>query len=165
MFTLAISYLTKFNLPRFMDLTFQVLVDYGSLQNRVLLSPPDTSPTGRCFHFDSASSFLLELFLHSSLVTYWAPPYMGSSSFSVISFCLFILFTWLAPYSNIWSSLLAQMVKNLPAVQESQFRSLDWEDPLEKGMATCSSIIAWRIPWAEEPGGLQSMGSWGVGHH
>ena len=52
------------------------------------------------------------------------------------------------------ASLLAQMVKNLPAM-----RSLDWEDPLEKGMATHSSILAWKSPWAEEPGGLQSMGS------
>ena len=50
--------------------------------------------------------------------------------------------------------LLAQMVKNLPAM-----RSLDWDDPLEKGMATHSSILAWKIPWAEETGGLQSMGS------
>ena len=51
------------------------------------------------------------------------------------------------------------MVKNLPAVQETQVRSLGWEDPLEMGMATHSSILAWRIPWTEEPGGLQSMGS------
>ena len=50
--------------------------------------------------------------------------------------------------------LLAQMVKNLPAM-----RSLDWDDPLEKGMATHSSILAWKIPWAEETGGLQSIGS------
>ena len=50
-------------------------------------------------------------------------------------------------------------VKNLPAKQESQVRSLGWEDPLEEGMATHSSIRAWRIPWTEEPGGLQSMGS------
>ena len=51
------------------------------------------------------------------------------------------------------------MVKNLPAVQETQVQSLDQEDPLEKGMATHSSVLAWRIPWAEEPGGLQAMGS------
>ena len=51
------------------------------------------------------------------------------------------------------------MVKNLPAVQETQVRSLDWEDPLEKGIATCSSILTWKIPWAEEPIGLQSMES------
>ena len=50
------------------------------------------------------------------------------------------------------------MVKNLPAVLETQVRSLDVEDPLEKGIATHSSILAWRIPWTEEPGGLQSMG-------
>ena len=51
------------------------------------------------------------------------------------------------------------MVKNLPAKQEMQVRSLAWEDPLEKGMATHSGILAWEIPWTEEPDGLQSMGS------
>ena len=56
------------------------------------------------------------------------------------------------------------MVKNLPAMWETGVRSLDWEGPLEKGMATHSGILAWRIPWTEEPGGLQSMGSQGVGH-
>ena len=54
---------------------------------------------------------------------------------------------------------MAQMVKNLPAVQEPQVRSLGWEDPLDKGTATHSSVPAWRIPWTEEPGGLQPMGS------
>ena len=54
---------------------------------------------------------------------------------------------------------MAQMVKNLPAMQEMWVRSLGGEGPLEKGMATHSTILAWRIPWTEEPGGLQSMGS------
>ena len=54
--------------------------------------------------------------------------------------------------------------ENPPAMQETQVRSLGWEDPLEKGTATHSSILAWRIPWTEEPGGLQSIGSQGVGH-
>ena len=54
---------------------------------------------------------------------------------------------------------MAQMVKNLPALQETQVRSLGGEDPLEMGMETHSSILAWRIPWTEEPGGLQSTGS------
>ena len=54
---------------------------------------------------------------------------------------------------------MAQIVKNLSAVQDTQVRSLCWEDPLEKGMATDSSIPAWRILWTEEPGGLQSTGS------
>ena len=53
---------------------------------------------------------------------------------------------------------MAQTVKNLPAMQETQVLALGWEDPLEKGMATHSSILAWEIPWTEEPGGLQLMG-------
>ena len=56
-------------------------------------------------------------------------------------------------------------VKNLPAMQEMQVQSLGWEDPLEEGMATHSSILAWRIPWTEEPGGLQSIGSQRVRHN
>ena len=59
---------------------------------------------------------------------------------------------------------MAQMVKNSPAVQETQVQSLGWEDALEKGMATHSSILAWKIPWTEEPGRLQSIGSQRVGH-
>ena len=56
------------------------------------------------------------------------------------------------------------MLKNPPAMQETQFRSLGGVYPLEKGTATHSSILAWKIPWTEEPGGPQSMGSQGVGH-
>ena len=59
---------------------------------------------------------------------------------------------------GIWASLVAQMVKNLPAMQETWVQSLGWEDPLEKGMATHSSILAWTVPWTEASGGLQSMG-------
>ena len=62
------------------------------------------------------------------------------------------------PIQYSWVSLVAQLVKNLPAIQETWIRSLGWEDPLEKGMATHSSILAWRIPWTEQPGGAQSMG-------
>ena len=62
------------------------------------------------------------------------------------------------------ASLVAQIVKNLPAVQETQVQSLGQEDPREKGMSTHPSILAWRIPWTEEPGLLQSMGSQRVGH-
>ena len=64
-----------------------------------------------------------------------------------------------------WASLVAQIVENLPAVQETQVQSLSQEDPLEKGMATYPSILAWRTPWAEEPGGLQSMESQRVRHN
>ena len=60
---------------------------------------------------------------------------------------------------------MAQMVKNPPAMKETWVQSLDWEDPLEKEMETHSSILAWKIPWTEEPGRLQSMGSQRVGHN
>ena len=63
-----------------------------------------------------------------------------------------------------WTSLVVQTVKNLPATQETWVQSLGWEHPLEKGMATHFSILAWRIPWTEEPGRLQSMGLQRVKH-
>ena len=62
------------------------------------------------------------------------------------------------------NSLVAQMMKNLPAVQETRVQSMGQEDPLEKGMATHASILAWKIPWTEEPGGLQPMGFQRAGH-
>ena len=60
---------------------------------------------------------------------------------------------------------MAQVVKNPPTMQETQVQSLGWEDPLEKELATHPSILAWRIPWAEDPSGLQSMGWQRVGHN
>ena len=68
------------------------------------------------------------------------------------------------PLQYSWASLVTQTVKNPLAMREIWVQSLGWEDPLEKGMATHSSILAWRIPRTEEPGGLQSMGSQRVGH-
>ena len=65
---------------------------------------------------------------------------------------------------DLRASLVAEKVKHLPAMQETWVRSLDQEDPLEKEMATHSSILAWKIPWTEKPGRLQSMGSQRVGH-
>ena len=58
----------------------------------------------------------------------------------------------------LWASLVAQRVKNLPAKQETSVQFLAWENPLEKGMATHSSVLAWEIPWTEEPSGLWSLG-------
>jgi len=69
------------------------------------------------------------------------------------------------PYKFYGASLVAQMVKNLPAMQETWVRSLSWEDPVEKEMASHFSILSWKIPWAEEPDGLQSMVSQRVGHN
>ena len=91
MFTLAIFGLTTSSLPWIMDLTFQVPMQYCSLQHRTLLLPPDTLTTGHHFHFGSTSSFLLELFLCSSPVAYWTPIDLRGSSFSVICFLPFCI--------------------------------------------------------------------------
>ena len=91
MFTLAISCLSTSNLPWLMDLTFQVPMQYSSLQYQTLLPSPVTSTAVCCFCFVSISSFFLELFLQWSPVAYWAPTDLGSSYFSVLSFCHFIL--------------------------------------------------------------------------
>ena len=92
----------------------------------------------------------------------------SSSLFLSLSLSLGILWSFSTYFINqvrrLRASLVAQSVKNLPAVLETRVRSLGREDPLEEEMATPSSILAWRITWIEEPGGLQSMGSQRVGH-
>ena len=104
-------------------------------------------------------------------------PRMIRVWFSLFS-CLFYFFVQLSLYiSTVWlfffffslkpwcvASLVSQRLKHLPAMWETWVGSVDWEDPLEKEMATHSSILAWRIPWTEEPGGLQSPGSQRVRH-
>ena len=92
MFTLAISCLITSNLPWLMNLTVQVPMQYFSLPHWTLLLSPVPSTTGCHFCFSSIPSFFLELFLHCSPVAYLAPTDLGSSSFSILSFCLFILF-------------------------------------------------------------------------
>ena len=79
---------------------------------------------------------------------------------------------WVSSWNNLgdwlrvhFTYLVAQTVKRLPAMQETQLRFLGWEDPLEKEMAPYSSTLAWKIPWTEEPDRLQSMGSQRVGHN
>ena len=103
-FHLAISCLTTSNLPWFMDLTFQVPMQYCSLQHLILPLSPVTSTTGYCFCFGSIPSFFLELYLYWSLVVYWAPTDLGSSSFSILSFYLFILFMGFS-MQEYWSGL------------------------------------------------------------
>ena len=73
------------------------------------------------------------------------------------------MFIYIYIYTGV--SLVAQIVKNLPAMRETWIQSLGQEDPLEKEIATHSSILAWEIPWTEESGGLQSMGSQRVGYN
>ena len=104
-FTLAISCLTTSNSPWFMDLIFQVPIQFCSLQHGSWLPSPVTSTTGYCFCFGSIPSFFLELFLYWSPVAYWAPTELGNSSFSVLSFCLFILFMRFSR-QEYWSALL-----------------------------------------------------------
>ena len=104
MFTLTTPCLTTSNLAWFMDLTFQVPMQYCSLQHRTLLLSPVTSTAGYCFCFGSIASFFLELFLHWSSVTYWAPMDLGSSSFSVLYLCRFMLFMGFSR-QEYWSGL------------------------------------------------------------
>ena len=95
MFTLAILCLTTSNMPWFMDLTFQVPIQYCSLQHRISLPPPVTSTTGCFFCFGSISPFFLELFLHWSPVTYWAPINRpGDFIFQCIIFFAFSYCSW-----------------------------------------------------------------------
>ena len=103
-FTLAISYLTTSHLPWFMDLTFQVPMQYCSLQHQTLLPSPVTSTTGCCFHFGFVSSFFLEWFLHLSPVAYWVPTDLESSSFSVLSFRFTTEFKFQIKNSNSYRS-------------------------------------------------------------
>ena len=93
---------------------------------------------------------------HVTSSTFWEQLVLGIALGSLVSgICHAIIH---------WVFLVAQMVKNLPAMQETPVRSLGQKDPLEKGMATHSSILAWRIPWTEKSGELQSMESQRVGH-
>ena len=85
----------------------------------------------------------------------WGHKESDMTEWLAISIIIHMLFILLYLFRT---SLVAQMIKNLPAMRETQVRSLGWEDPLEDGMATHSSILAWRIPWTEETGGLQSTG-------
>ena len=108
MFTLAISCSIPSNLPWFIDLSFQVPMQYCSLQHQTLFLSPVTSTPECYFCFGSVPSFFLELFLHSFPVAYWAATNLGSPSFSVPSFCLFILFVGFSSKNTevVWHSLL-----------------------------------------------------------
>ena len=145
----------------------------GSLNTEMhfLTALEDRSPRSRCqkFWFLGRTLFLACRWPPSSRSiqtkgagTLPSPPLLirtsvlWDSGLNVMtSFNLFVSFN---------ASLMAQRVKNLPAMQETQVQSLGQEDSQEKKMATHSSILAWRIPWTEEPGGLQSMGSQRVQH-
>ena len=91
---------------------------------------------------------------------------LGNSCFFSAVVYVVTYFNFFSPFFSLhWASLVAQMINNLPAMQETQVPALGQEDLLEKEMATYSSVLAWRILWTEEPGRLQSMGSYRVGHN
>ena len=92
----------------------------------------------------------------------YSPEYIIGLSVFCFKFVIFALYIMMLLR---WASLVAQLVKNLPAMWEIWVQSLGWEDRLEKGKATHSSILAWKIPWMEEPGRLQSVGSQRVEHN
>ena len=108
-----------------MDLTFQVPIQYCYLQHRTLLLSPVTSTAGYCFCFGSIPSFFLELFLHWSPVAYWAPSDLGSSSFSILLFCLFILFMGFS--RQYWSGLPFPSPVDLIFSELSTMTRLSWE--------------------------------------
>ena len=125
MFTLAISFLTISSLPWFMDLTFKVPTQYCSLQHQTVLPPPVTSTAGCCFCFNSISSFFLELFLHWSPAAYWAPTDLGSSTFSILSFHLFMLFMRFSR-QEYWSGLPFPSPMDHVLSELSTMTSLSW---------------------------------------
>ena len=126
-FTLAISSLTTSHLLWFMDLTFQVPMQYCSLQHWALLLSPVTSTTGYCFCFGSFYLLLLELFLHSSPVAYWSPTDLGRS-LSILSFCLLILFMGFSK-QEFWSCLPFPSAVDHILSDLSTMTRLSWEAP------------------------------------
>ena len=154
MFTLVIICLTTSNLPWFMDLTSQVFMQYCSLQHQTLLPSPVTSTTG-CFCFGSVSSFFLELFLHWSPVAYWAPTDLGSSSFNVLSFYLFILFVGFSrqeywsglpfpsPVDHIWSELSTMTHPSWVALHDMTHSFIE----LNKAAVHVNSLISFLRLW------------------
>ena len=159
------SCLTTSNLPWFMDLTFQVPMQYCSLQHWTLLLSPVTSTTGCCFCFGSIPSFFLELFLYWSPVAYWAPTDPGSSPFSILSFCLFIQFMGFSrqeywnglPFPSPVDHILSDLSnRELPDVQagfrkgrgtRDQIANIHWN--MEKGREFQKNIYFCFIDYAK----------------
>ena len=153
MFTLAISCLTTSNLPGFVDLTFQFPMQYCTLQLWTLLPSPVTSTAGCCYCFGSISSFFLELFLYRSPVVYayWAPSVLGSSSSSVLSFCL-SYYSW----QEYWSGLPFPSPVDHVSSELSTMTRPFWVDlhgiahcfiELDKAVAPVISLVSFLLLW------------------
>ena len=146
-----------------MDRTFQAPVQCCSLQHRTLLPSPVTSTTGHCFYFGSVSSFFLVLFLHSSPVVYWAPTDVGILFFSVISFCLFILFMRFSrqeycsglplpsPVDHVLSELSTMTHPFGVALQGMAFSYCSWGSQGKNTEVVCHSLLQWITPCQNSP--------------
>ena len=171
MLSSQLIYLTKLSMLAKSQTPFMTLAGWLSLlcccsvsqSCTTLCEPMDCSPAGSSVHG----------ILQTRILEWVAIPFSRGSSWprdripvSCIAgrFCTILAIMKLKFSKNNGASLVAQRLKRLPAMWENWVQSLGWEDPLEKEMATHSSILAWRIPWTEEPGGLQSTGSQRVGH-
>jgi len=128
----------------------------------VSLLPPAMGPASACHSSDSSCYVSCEL--AAGYMEMASIPHTPSLSPPVHQPPRFAQLTSYTHSNILGASLVAQMLKNLPAMWETWVWTLGQEDPLKKGMVTPSSILAWRIPWTEEPGGLQPMGSQRVGH-
>ena len=143
-FTLSISFcLTTFNFPLFVDLTPQVPMQYYSLQHRTLLLSPVPSTTECCFCFGCIPSFFLELFLHWSPVAYLAPTDLGSSSFSILWFCLLILLMGFSR-QKYWRRL------PFPSPVDHILSDLSIMTWLSCGLGSAPAAIDWAEAWQWE---------------
>ena len=154
-FTLATLCWTASNLPWFIDLTFQVPMQYYSLQQQTLLSSPVTYTTGHCFCFGSISSFFLELFLHSSPVVYWAPTDLGVNLSVSYLFPFFILFMGFSR-QEYWSSLPFLSLGDQILSELSTMTCPSWAAPnsmahsfiqLEKAVIHVISLVSFLWLW------------------
>ena len=156
-FTFAISCLSTSNLPWFINLTFQIPMQYCSLQHQTLLLLPVTSITGYCFCFGSIPSFFLELFLHWFPVAYWVPTNLGSYFFSVLSFCLSILFMGFSR-QEYWSGLpfpspVDHILPDLSTMTCPSWVAVHFHF---KG-GGCSSVVECLLCMYEAPGSVPSI--------
>ena len=123
--------------------------------------------TSGFFFFSCKLNFIF--FFHPELLRFnWRIIFCKFKLYNVVNWYMCVYYETVTTiklvYALLWASLVAQMVKNLPAMWKTSVWSLSWEDPLEEGMAMHSSVLAGESPWTEEPGGLQFMGLQRVGH-
>ena len=151
-------------------------MQYCSLQHWILLPSPVTSTTGCCFHFSSISSFFLDLFFYSSLVAYWAPTDLGSSSFSVIYFCLFILFMGFSrqeywshlpfpsPVDHILSELFTTTCPCWVALHSIAHSLIELDKSVIHVISLVSLLPRWKRPWCWKrlKAGEGDKRGWGV---